>query len=340
MRRKLVNQYKFKKRLRRLFQSGVQPIVSPDTVEIKSTKDFAWHRTKQNPFYRTEKPSFRTKFFTIVGIMSFLGMIGIGIFHPFFYISKIEAEGISRLSKEEFLSSAYGAMEYKKFLVFPAKSYFLADVDEIRDILFDRFPLTDIIVQKNFPNIITITVQEKMSKIIYDNGVEYSYLGLDGRIVEIIRKVGDNEWKRIIETVTSTSAAGAITTTEKIVESVHVPAVRSLREDAGDYPVVYDMRNDETAEINAVRLSVDWVKNIIFWFETANVTLQKPFGYIIIQNNQGESILKLRDGHEVKLNISHNADEQIATLQTALGLIGGSPYEYVDVRYQGKVFWQ
>lgn len=53
-----------------------------------------------------------------------------------------------------------------------------------------KYPIQKITTQKVFPNKLKIDIEEKISKVIYDNRKTYSYLDESGKVVEILRQVG------------------------------------------------------------------------------------------------------------------------------------------------------
>ncbi|HYE60063.1 MAG TPA: hypothetical protein VEA18_02680, partial [Candidatus Kapabacteria bacterium] len=149
MQKKIINHHKLKRKWGRLFDRNA--ILPTDPALEKSRKDFAWKSTKQNPYYK-EETSVKQKVLVYIGIMSVLLTIGVGIYHPFFYVKTVKVDGLERVSEEEFKNAVFGIIQYKKWYVFPGQNYFLINVHDIKDILLQRFPLSKIVVQKKFPH--------------------------------------------------------------------------------------------------------------------------------------------------------------------------------------------
>jgi cell division septal protein FtsQ len=334
MRRKLFNYYKIKKKVNRKIQHSFD-----DSTANK--KDFAWSKkTKSNPYSHKpdKKWKRRVQFFIIIA--STITMMGVLFFHHFFYIQNINISGLQRIEEIEFRDSIDGLLDYKRFFLLPNRSYILTDVDEIKDILKSKFPILSITVQKSFPNSLSISVEEELSTIIYDNGQEYSYLGLDGGIVEKLRKIGIDEWNIKTKVTTSTDELGEIISKEEEISREHILSVKNIINEMGDYPIVYYI-NGPDGEINDVVLQENTVNGIIEWFNLINRQTDIPFGYIIIENEVGDAVIKTREGWYMNVKVNKNIETQFESLQTVLrDKVTRPNFNYIDLRYKSRVFWQ
>ena len=174
-----------------------------------------------------------------------------------------------------------------------------------------------------------VSVEEKISTIIYDNGAEYSYLDTDGNIVEILRKIGDDEWQ---EKSAATSSTPAI--------RVHIPKSKQIKKEIGDYPIVYDERG-LTAGMNTNVLDKETVAGIIQWFNFLNKQAKILPSYFTISDGLGEGVIKTGEGWYIKANFEKNIDSQFSELQYVLKQkINRKNVNYIDLRYPGKVYWQ
>ena len=216
----------------------------------------------------------------------------------------------------------------------------MVDVNDLKSILLDKFPIRSIIVQKSFPNTLSIIVDEKISTIIYDNGSKYSYLGLEGNIVEIVQNVSPTEWYEKLEIVTSTLADGTERKEEKIIERKHVPAVIDVVRDLGNYPIVYDRRG-RVAELNAKVLQEKTVHGVIDWFNLIEKKTEIPFQYVVIAGEVGEATIISQNEAELRVNLHERVNEQFDELQLVLrDKVDLSGVSYIDLRYQGRVYWR
>lgn len=341
MRKNIFNHHKLKRKWGRGFKKASDFVFASSQDDIVKKKDFDWKRRKQNPFWHdTEDVDWKKRIEIGIFISAFITMLFLAIYHPFFHIKKIEISGLQRITKTEVENSVFGVIDYHRWLILPGKSYFTINLDEVRDILKEKFPIESIIVKKTFPNIINISIEEKISTIIYDNGQNYSYIGTDGKVVEILRKVGDDEWNEKTKVTTSTNEAGEIETHTEVIERTHTPPVRDIVGEMGDYPIIFDKRA-KTAEINTQVLDSITVFGIIDWFNLINKRTDIPFGYMIIENEIGDGTIKTREGWEIRVKLSEDVEKQFTELQYILKeKVDRSNLNYIDLRYLGKVYWQ
>lgn len=338
MRKKLFNRHKIVRKWRRL-EDGIQPVLSRSHDDRKSTKDFAWHRKKINPFYHGEI-NWRRRAQIFVCVLCCLFMAGLGMYHPFFHITSIAVSGAERLSSHDVEEAIRGMINYRKAFIFPAKSYFLVSTSEISDILKSRFPLSGVTVTKSFPHSMSVVIEEKISTVIYDNGKEYSYLGLDGNIVEIVRKVGEDEWKYETKITTSTDEHGVVIEHKNDSPIFHIPPTKALALELGDYPVVYDTRG-KSGKVNDVMLDQGHVSSVIDWFNLLKLKTDIPFGYVEIGDQSGDVVIRTGEGWGIKIKLTTDPEEQINLLLAALKSdIQRKQLQYIDLRYPGRVYWQ
>lgn len=341
MHKNFFNPYKHKKKWGRGFKKASNFVFTSSSDMVKK-KDFDWKRRKQNPFWHdTEDVDWKKRIEIGIFVSALITILLLAIYHPFFHIKKIEISGLQRITKTEVEDSVFGVIDYHRWLILPGKSYFIVNLDEIRDILKERFPIESIIVKKTFPNIININIEEKISTIIYDNGYNYSYIGTDGNVVEILRKVGDDEWNEKTKITTSTDESGEIKTHTEVIEKSHIPQVRDIVSEMGDYPIIFD-KCEKTVEINTKVLDSNTVFGIINWFNLINKRTDIPFGYMIIENEIGDGIIKTREGWEIRVKLSQqDIEKQLTELKYILKeKLDRNNLNYIDLRYLGKVYWQ
>lgn len=331
------NHFKFKRKLNR----GVRTASEFVFPKAKARhKDFDWRKRKTNPFAR-ETTDWRGRSKAIILAMTLLVMLGLALYHSFFYIREVKVVGLQRINEKEFKTAVLGIINYHKLFIFPAQNYFLADLGQLNDILKNRFPLMSIITKKEFPQTLSIQVEEKISTVIYDNGKKYYYLGTEGKIVEVLRQVGEDEWQEKKEVVTSTDAAGKKISETKILERIHRPPIKKVVAEMGDYPLVYD-KQEKAEEINSAALPAETVQGIIDWFNLINKRTNIPFGYVIIDNEREEGMIITLEGWGLKVKLNNDIEKQFAELQYLLKeqKINRHNIQYIDLRFLGKVYWQ
>lgn len=307
----------------------------------KVFKDFAWRRRKNNPFWRDEEDKLNWKKIVELTFLAvcLLGTVVLAIFAPAFRINYINITGLQRIKYVEFDDSVRSVLNYHRFLVLPCDNYFLVDMDEIKDILKQKFSLNNVTVKKEFPNKLSVNVEEKISTVIYDNGSEYSYLDAEGRLVEILKKVGPEEWKEDKKTVTSTDPTGKEISETKVLTREHLPNLKGLVAEYGDYPVVFDERMASTS-VGAVILEKEIVQGIIEWFNRLNTTKHKV-NYFIIKDELGEVTIKMGEGWIIRASLKVDVGNQFNELQYLLkNQIKSNKINYIDLRFPGKAYWK
>lgn len=310
-----------------------------DAVSKKHRKDFDWRPKKRNPFLRPEGPQWRTRIYASILISALLLMFGILSFHSIFRISQVSISGLQRIDQIEFESATRAIMDTKKFFFLPGDNFFHIDIPELKDILLSRYPIQDISIEKVFPGTLTIAVNERISTIIYDNGDEYVYIGLNGHVVELLRTIGENEWYEVTQTVSSTREDGTVELKEEVIDRYHIPDVSAVRNDLGDYPIVYDTRHLDVT-VQASVLEKQTVDGIVSWF---NMMRQKeiPLSYIEIDHELGEATLFTSEGWSLHVNVIEEIERQVADMEYILTHHATRPHiKYIDLRYKGRVYWQ
>ncbi|MBD3311739.1 MAG: hypothetical protein GF349_04605 [Candidatus Magasanikbacteria bacterium] len=308
--------------------------------EFRSKKDFAWQKSKRNPFVKKSKLSLLQKLEYLFLSLALFIMAAIFLYHPYFQISDISVDGIKRIDKLEFREAVKGAMDYKRYFILPAKAYVMTDTTELKNLLKSKYALSDINVEKKFPHYLKITVEEQLSTIIYDNGDRYSYLGKDGTIVEVLRETGEDEWIIKTKIVTSTNENGEIISEEVEESRTHIPPVHAIINEIGDYPIIYDKRHKK-GEVNDVMLSEQSTMGILSWFNNIKKIDSLPRGYFLLENELGDSKYITENGWFLKINIADNSKEKLNKLLILLDdQINLDRISYVDLRFDGRIYWK
>ncbi|OGH69574.1 MAG: hypothetical protein A3C90_02545 [Candidatus Magasanikbacteria bacterium RIFCSPHIGHO2_02_FULL_51_14] len=321
-------------------KSSRHVISSRSRHALRHDRDFHWKPGGTNPYAKEETPDTRRRLEIAVVFASLCTVLAIGLFHPFFSIRTLVIEGTDRIGELEFRGAILGAIDGNIMFVLPRKNYFLVDAEELGDIIRMRFPIESVVIRKIFPNTLDISIEEKLSTIIYDTGNEYSYLGLDGNIIEVIRKVGEDEWYETTRVVTTTLADGSIEEREEVVRRFHVPPIKQIRAEMGEYPVLYDARN-KTPGINDTALRGEIVSGIISWYSMIDRNSDVPFAYVVIDDELGDATIVTEEGWEVRVKLDERVGEQFEDMQYVLREKVTRPnLKYIDVRFDDRVYWQ
>jgi cell division septal protein FtsQ len=303
-------------------------------------KDFACSVRYRNPYKLKEGLNTKKKLEILLLIITTLGFIYTLIYHNFFHIKEINVNGLDRIEKEEFVDSVYGILECKKFFIFPGQAYIFTDVNEIRNIIIEKYPIETIVVTKQFPHNINIEIEEKISTVIYDNGEKYSYLGLDGNVIEILGNVDEREWEKEFKITTTTLADGTIKEEKELINRTHRPAIDRVIGEFGSYPILFDSR-EKKIDINEFVIKPEIVYGAIEWYNHINKKTDLSFGFITIDNELGEGTIKIREGWEMFVNLKERFGQQFDQLEMLLAEINDrSTLNYIDLRYPDRLYWK
>lgn len=309
-------------------------------------KDFAWQGKKENPLKNQKNDlSSRIKLQLFLLFISLTTLMGILTYHPFFKISKITIDGIERLPKEEVVQSVQGLLSYNKYFILPANNYFLIDKKEIENLLKKRFPLNKVKVLKNFPDNLSINIEERLSTIIYNDGNMYYFMGQTGKIIETIKKVTEAEWHKVYDIVTSTNDTGEEFLEKKEVYRYYIPDTKNIIKDFGKYPIIV-RQTDKTAtsslEVNTKILEESEISYIVKWYDILDQKDNFYPEYIDISSPY--KTIFYTSGPELYISLADGEDEtQISRFNTALQKISDSDIHkvsYIDVRFLGRVYWR
>lgn len=262
------------------------------------------------------------------------------IYHPFFHIRNVRVQGVSRLSEQEVHDAVFGVMSYRRWFLFPANSYPFVNQQEITGVLFNRFSLNDAVVTKEFPNTIAIVLNEKISTVLYDNGVAYAYVDRHGAVVEPLRKLGPDEWEPIFTVATSTDADGKETTSRVESGRAHTPNSERLHTEFGDMPIIFDTR--PAKEGSDATISPETTAGIIDWYHFFEKEMGIPIAYAHIENDAESGFLQTRGGWRAIVAFDQAGAAQFEKIKTLLAQadIQLTTLEYIDIRFPERVYWK
>lgn len=342
MRRQIINHHKIIRTVDRKLKKTHSFWAHIFHRKEEQSRDFAWEGRRMNP-YKTEKISFFKRISVQVCIIAiaFVATVAMGIYSSFFKLDSITIEGLQRIKEDEIKETIKGILDFKSLNILPQSSYFTANTEDVCNILKERFPIEKIIVQKKFPDKLSVIIEEKISTVIYDSGEYYSYIDLTGKVVEVIRKVGDDEWSIVTQVTTSTNEMGEIETHEEIIEKNHNPDIKSAMAQMGNYPIVYYKKEGEL-QINDQIFSDFEIKTIIEWFNLLTKATDIPLKYFIVEDVHKELNIKTYEGWFIKSRLGFSAQTQTEKLLSVLreGEINRAQLQYIDLRYPDRIYWR
>ncbi len=268
--------------------------------------------------------------------LAILAWLFIIIFLPYFRINKILYSGLEIIKKEE-IDNDVRTNLVKAGTWWPKNNFFILSEGKITKYLNEHYLLNSVTVTKIFPNTLEIDLEEKISSVIYDNGQAYYLLDQEGRVIKELTGVSESEYRSITTPITTTTLASASSTIATSTEKIHEPNYRKVKKEHGAYPLIFDTRN-VTTTLNLIVLPEKIVQSIIFWSEAAEkqgIPRAKYFelegiytGIKVHNESVWDVIFQPHNDWQNQVNIIKNI------LKTA------KPKDYIDVRYEGRVYWK
>jgi hypothetical protein len=336
----MLNRHKAKRTLMRSHNVARK---SRERVVYSQKKDFAWRGKRANPL-RTSPCRFSRRVQIEIGVLvvSLLCFVGVLLLHPFFQIQDIRVSGTDRLEQRDIQDAVQGSLAFKRLFIIPGANYFFVEVSELEDILSERFPLNSVQVTKQFPSTLDVVLQERISTIIYDDGSMYYLMGTTGKIVEPIQKVPESEWRIQTEIVTSTNELGEEVSEQKEIARHHTPDYRSLVQNVGEYPILYNLITEPQVDELSVTTDVimpTYAEAIISWYEELGRHADLDPQYVTMTSPY--DVTYYTAGPDVHVSLVGEQGAQIDRLRTALQHISSiNTVSYIDVRFDQRVYWQ
>jgi cell division septal protein FtsQ len=298
-----------------------------------------------NPFKTPQKPN-RAKLMSIILAMVTISWAGCLAYLPYFKISAVDYFGLENTTKQElqdFLNQKF--LRKKNFLPLPWDNYFFVNTESITKKLSENFSFEKIEVTKVFPNKLEITIIEKISSVIYDNGQKYFLLDSEGTVTKFLTDVESGELK--IKTTpavadfdnntntTSTFFATATTTTSTYE---HTPNNAKITDAFGKYPIIYDRRNLPVHLKQTNILPAQYIEAILQWNKYLNEEGKATPKFFILDDLNSGIVIDTVLSWNILFQPKNDTQVQIDTLKEILPTI--KPKQYVDLRFGEKVYWK
>lgn len=340
MQKRGFNAYK----LKRLFRKKVDTIQhSLDSTFFESSsrkQDFAWRGRHHNPHItrpKSKEQAAKVKILAFIGIAG--ATFGLISYHSTFKIDQVNLDGLNRIHEGDIRQTIEAALEGNSWLIFPRSNYFFVNIEEIQDILINKYPIASVTISKSFPKTLSVSVQEKISNIIYDNGKQYAYVDLNGNVLEIKRNVLEREWTAHFKEVTSTDEFGNELRKQEIESRKHTPDVVAITKELGNLPILYDARSIDLAQ-GASIIDPNTAKKTVEWYDALTEKTDIPISYFEIEDEIGNVVIYTKEGWVIKGKLN-NTNSQINELRAVLKeKIKRPNVQYIDVRYSGRVYWK
>lgn len=276
--------------------------------------------------------------FTILALLT--AWFGLMFYLPYFNVKISRITGLKSIKYDDIKNIAQTYLNGKSYVFLNNKNYFVTSENILKDQIIQKFYLEDIKITKTFPNSLSIDLQEKISSIIYDNGQQYVLLDQNGTVVQVLKDC-------TTECIT-TPAAISPTTTDQMAASTtepvatpkkHTPKYDSFALEYLDVPIFYDSRNQSVTPGKENILPKDLIKKILEINNRVRKT-EKGFSVLYYQyDGEGSEVKAYTDKpYSINFNVGNDLDNQFANIKTVLK--DNRPAEYIDVRYNTRVFWK
>lgn len=149
---------------------------------------------KKNKYYgklNKCRPRRKIKAVCFVFLSLFLAIFYVIYFSSFFQIKKIEISGNQKVSSQELISDIEEKLT-KKILFFNSKSLFLAEPEEIENIILKKYPIiekTDFL--KKLPDKLEVLIKERSPVAVFEKDNEYFFIDESGIVFEKIESRRD-----------------------------------------------------------------------------------------------------------------------------------------------------
>lgn len=335
MKRKLLNPYKWKRKVKR----GV--VTSSDSFDIEARLNLRpsqeRNRWRKN-IYSHDTNGNKNKFKLFLLVSTSLALFILCFFHPYFSVRTLSVEGLERTDEKKVIISLEQLLQGKHFLIFPTNNYFSLNVNNIYTQLQSQYSFQSIQLEKKFPHSLTVKVVEKPPALIYDNGKEYILIGQKGEKLETLRAVGDGEWQIIKQVVSSTASVSSTAAIPQMQEvRIHIPDTKQVMVAGKSYPLVYDKRVLPDSNSNVI--SEDIIQGIQKWNDLLWTHSNIHVSYIEILENGTEGFFKTTEGWGIYANFT-NSDQAFPLFMTLLPQVDKKKMAYLDVRYLNRVYWK
>ncbi len=306
-----------------------------------------------NPF-KKDKKNYRN----LVGLSALciilLVWLIILIYLPFFRINNIEYNGL-KLIKQADVQKIVEENIFSKGVI-PNNNYFFIKTKRLDKVLNESFNFDSIEIVKKFPDTLVINFKEKICSIIYDNEDRYVLLDTNGKVLKDLAVVEPSEFlyklkllKEVRESSSSIKIVEEIITSstkpnlddlkegEELLKIIHIPNYKKMTLQFEGFPLLYDERkipvniSDQILSPQIVNAVIEWQSMVIEegvgkikYFETEN-----PISGITVINT---------NAWDIYFNPQNNLEQQFENLKTIIE--ESSPNEYIDLRFNERVYWK
>lgn len=261
---------------------------------------------------RAERWNKRTAVFGMLAITAIVGWAYVLLMSPLFMVNDIQISGIKTMdplevTKETFqvLDSRGGGPDWLK------RHIWFINREDLQNQLKDRIFAANVTVDKSWPNVLRLTIEERSKRMIFHSKQQYFWVDLQG-----------------------------VTTAELTADEKHDAQARLLGQHAaqsGDAPIIKHNFDDPIA----IGYGVTDMRGAREWLDLADQLTKNGMPYREVEPPDASSTrfnVLSNDGYDVVMDITTPIDLQVQTylaFKSAKTDLKG--VDYVDVRVPGRV---
>lgn len=334
MKKKFINPYKWKRKVRRGVSSSHEGVSIDERLSLRPQHGEA--RWRRNPYERERGAWKRTGETVLLG-GALLTIFILCYFHSYFTVRTLSFQGLERVSETKITEFTSNKISGKKLLVFKKNNYFSLNIQSLRESLEKEYSFENITVQKKFPHTLIVQVKEKPSALIYDNGQEYTLIGEHGEKLETLRVVTPEEWQAVTRVVTSTNTLGEVETKQEVLKNIHKPDVKSLLVMGKKLPILYD--TEQGASTSTIAVEQSTVDGLRKWSDFLETRMKIPVAYTELLEGGEDGYIHTTQGWGIYIKFA-DADTAFPIFLSLLPKIDQKTVSYIDMRYLSRVYWK
>jgi hypothetical protein len=259
------------------------------------------------------------------------------LYLPFFRINTITINGLRLINHDEIQN--YINDKYIKSGYWPKNNYFLVNPKKISADIASKYAVNKVEIKKIFSHEIQINIEEKITSIIYDNGQNYYLLDGEGTVVKVLTgERGITATSTELSTVISTTTTS--TTTLTTSADTHKPNYLKFTSEYYGLPMFYDARRLNVHENQTNVLPANLIKSIIDWKQALKNDGVGEVHYFTSNNPTAGLTAILSRPWSVMVQPTNDMAAQLQNLKTILTNSNIKPTEYIDLRFEERVFWK
>ncbi len=283
----------------------------------------------KNPLFakRTEKIQlikiWRKRALVGAGVVLGIGLIYIFLIGPYFYINKVNVEGLETIKGNDFQELVDKFLASRRLLIFPNSNAVAMNKGKLARMIGEEYVLDELKIDRDFPKTLNICVKERLSNAILVMDDNYFYL--DSRGV-ILRRLTESE---IYPGLSTGPYSGEVPEFQNTIAELNLP-------------MIY-VQSFSQVEIGSQFLDQEKYEKILSTEEL--LTLYTPYEldhYKINDLDVNWFKLVTTGGWEIHIDLDKNIQTQIVKVHTFITEQGLNPsdYQYFNVRYEDRIYYK